>query len=73
LRDNQLGDSIGSAGGLSRGELVVAGDDVLGAFGQFHGCLPVVGAVTHVLAHDALGFVVMAFGGGDRGQVPLLN
>ena len=47
----------------------MAGDDAFGAFGQLHGCLPVVGAVAHVLAQDALGFAFMAFGGGDRGQV----
>ena len=57
----------GSAGGLSWGKPVFAGNDVLGTFGQFHGCLPLVRAVAHVLAQDALGFALMAFGGGDCG------
>ena len=58
-----------SAGGLSCRQPVVAADDALGAFGQFHGCLAVVGAVTHVLAQNSLGFACMALGGCDRGQV----
>ena len=47
----------------------MAANDAFGALRQFHGRLPVVGAVTHVLAQDALGFTVVTFGGGDRGQV----
>ena len=47
----------------------MAADDALGAFGQFHGRLPVVGTVTYVLEQDALRFACMAFGGGDGGQV----
>jgi hypothetical protein len=47
----------------------VAADDAFGALTQFHGRLPVVGTVTHVIAQDALGFTVVTFGGGDRGQV----
>jgi len=63
----------GSAGGLSSGQPVMAADDPLGAFRQLHGRLPVVGAVTHALAQDALRFTCMAFGGGDRGQVQSRN
>jgi hypothetical protein len=47
----------------------MAADDALGAFGQRHGRLLVVGAVTHVLTQDAFRFVCIGVGGGDRGQV----
>jgi hypothetical protein len=47
----------------------VVADDALGAFGQFHGRLVVVGAVTYFLAQDALGFAFVAFRSGDCGPV----
>lgn len=37
---------------------------LIGAFNQFHRCLPVVGVVADVLAHDAL-----RFGGGGLGRL----
>jgi hypothetical protein len=66
-RPDYSGGANGSAGGLSWRKPVLASDDAHGAFGQFHGRLAVVGAVTYLIAKDALRFAFVAFRGGDRG------
>ena len=45
------------------------GDNPLGAVRQIGGCAVVVGAVGDLVAQDALGLAVVAFGSGDRGQI----
>lgn len=48
---------------------MTAAEDFLGAGWEFGGCVVVVGAVADVVADDPLGFGVVAFGGGDGGEV----
>jgi hypothetical protein len=46
---------------------VLVADDAFGGFGHLDRRLLVVGAVTYVVAQDALSCVVIAFGVGDCG------